>query len=358
MPISFPSRSYRLTLIAVSLLCACLIRTGFSAQLLPADFLSEPSWSQPTDEQIRDELIDCLNEQSLDEFSIAIWDEAHTEGDSTDAPLERLVQVFAQFDPQVVSLATSCQSADLWLTVPDCSWLASESVHAFVSNNVRLYVAQRCVQYGFFDDAIELLAGIACSDVVAPDVLLFCRAVAHLNLVHPEEVELNAQRLLERESELPIRYQQLASLMLKDIEGLKDDSLDHVARRMSDIGRRLGKGRADERVQDIEKGVIESLDKMIEKLEEMQQQMASSSPTGGPPSGTPMDDSRLAEMNAPGKVDQRDIGNRSGWGDLPPKEREQAMQQIGRDFPSHYREVIQQYFRELANESAQPQQPK
>ena len=47
---------------------------------------------------------------------------------------------------------------------------------------------------------------------------------------------------------------------------------------------------------------------------------------------------------------KRNIGNKSGWGDLPPKEREEAMQQIGRDFPSHYRDVIEQYFRRLAAE--------
>ena len=63
-----------------------------------------------------------------------------------------------------------------------------------------------------------------------------------------------------------------------------------------------------------------------------------------------MDESRLAEMKAPGKVDRRDIGERDGWGNLPAKEREQALQQIGRDFPAHYRDIIQQYFRELAVE--------
>jgi hypothetical protein len=38
---------------------------------------------------------------------------------------------------------------------------------------------------------------------------------------------------------------------------------------------------------------------------------------------------------------------------LPAKEREEAMQQIGKDFPSHYREVIEQYFRKLASEESQ-----
>ena len=46
----------------------------------------------------------------------------------------------------------------------------------------------------------------------------------------------------------------------------------------------------------------------------------------------------------------KNIGNRIGWGDLPPKEREEAMQQISKEFPSHYRDVIEQYFRRLAAE--------
>jgi len=53
-----------------------------------------------------------------------------------------------------------------------------------------------------------------------------------------------------------------------------------------------------------------------------------------------------------GEVTKRKIGTGSGWGDLPPKQREEALQQIGREFPSHYRDVIEQYFRKLANEGS------
>jgi hypothetical protein len=38
---------------------------------------------------------------------------------------------------------------------------------------------------------------------------------------------------------------------------------------------------------------------------------------------------------------------------MPPKEREEAMQQIIREFPSHYRDVIEQYFKRLATESTE-----
>ncbi|GMQ80207.1 MAG: hypothetical protein BMS9Abin04_159 [Planctomycetia bacterium] len=55
----------------------------------------------------------------------------------------------------------------------------------------------------------------------------------------------------------------------------------------------------------------------------------------------------------PGKVQPKDIGDTSDWGNLPPKQREEAMQQIARDFPAHYRDVIQQYFKKLATENNQ-----
>jgi hypothetical protein len=65
-----------------------------------------------------------------------------------------------------------------------------------------------------------------------------------------------------------------------------------------------------------------------------------------------MQDSLPAELKGPGKVEQRDIGRGTGWGNLNDKDREKAMQEIGREFPSHYREVIEEYFRRLAAEES------
>jgi hypothetical protein len=140
--------------------------------------------------------------------------------------------------------------------------------------------------------------------------------------------------------------------MKHDLTGLQDESLDHIARRMDDIRRRLAQGRSGDKVQKIENGVIESLDKLIKKAEEQSQQAQSMSPAGGQQSGTPMEDSQIAELKGPGKVDPRDIGRGAGWGNLPDKDREKALQEIGREFPSHYREVIEEYFRRLAAEES------
>jgi hypothetical protein len=156
---------------------------------------------------------------------------------------------------------------------------------------------------------------------------------------------------MEQKPSLPQRFQQVAQLVERDLAGLEDESLDHIARRMNDIRRRLGYGRAGEKVQTIENGVVESLDKKIDKLQKQQQQQCQQAQMGGQMQPSrPMQDSRLPGLKAPMQVEQRDIGNQAGWGDLPPKVRERALQQVGRDFPAHYRDLIEQYFRELASD--------
>jgi hypothetical protein len=220
---------------------------------------------------------------------------------------------------------------------------------------MRLYFARWLAQQGYYDEAIAWTDGLTTDEVTAPEALLFYRAVAHHQLVQADKSETEIGQLLEGQDSLPVRYQKLADLMRRDVGGLKEDSLDHIARRMEDIRRRLAQGRSGERVQTIEKGVIESLDKLIKKAEDQAQQMQAKAAAGNSrpqqPS-TPMQDSQIAEMKGPGKVDQRDVGRGTGWGNLPDKDREKAMQEIGREFPSHYREVIEEYFRRLAAEES------
>ncbi len=69
-------------------------------------------------------------------------------------------------------------------------------------------------------------------------------------------------------------------------------------------------------------------------------------------SSRPAPDSKLIGGKGPGEVAKKAIGDKDGWGNLPPKQRDEAMQQIGREFPSHYRDVIEQYFRKLAGEDS------
>ena len=63
-----------------------------------------------------------------------------------------------------------------------------------------------------------------------------------------------------------------------------------------------------------------------------------------------MQDSNPGGGKGPGNVDPKRLGSKSGWGNLPPKERQEALQQISKELPAHYREVIEEYFRKLAKD--------
>jgi hypothetical protein len=170
-------------------------------------------------------------------------------------------------------------------------------------------------------------------------------------LLLPEAGREAVDKLLSTGASSPRRYAEVAKLLQGDLEGLKEDSLDHIARRMEDIQRRLELARAGPKVREIEDGVIKSLDKLIKEIEDKQDEEDAASAAGNSlQPRSPARDSTPMGGKAPGIVKKRDVGHKSGWGNLPPKEREEAIQQIGRDFPSHYRDVIEQYFRRLAGE--------
>ena len=69
-----------------------------------------------------------------------------------------------------------------------------------------------------------------------------------------------------------------------------------------------------------------------------------------------MRDSRIARQSGPGRVDPKKLNLLAeNWGKLPEKEKAQAMQELTRDMPPKYREVIETYFRKLAtSESSKP----
>jgi hypothetical protein len=142
----------------------------------------------------------------------------------------------------------------------------------------------------------------------------------------------------------------MAKLMQADLQSLKPDSLDEVARMMDDIRRRLDLGRAGRTVRKEEDDVIEKLDKMIEQLEQQQQQQQQQSSGGSAAPNQPRPDSTPGGVKGPGNVDARNIGNKAGWGNLPPKERQEAMQNLSKDLPAHHTDAIKQYLKKLAQE--------
>ncbi len=314
-----------------------------------------PTWRPPEAAKVKADVFAWLDAKKID---AATHTKAETLWSSVPAPvgeeelLLRVAQSFALADANAAKLVALCSEPRPRLPLAEQAWLREPSLAPLVAANLRLLYGRWLVHQSLFDEAHEQLAGLTPAQVVAPASLLFYQSVVDHTLLNKEAGLKAIEELLGGAEASPRRYVALARLMREDLKGLEEDSLDHIARRMGDIRRRLDLGRAGPKVRSQEDGVIKSLDKIIKKLEEQQQQQAGGGGGSLQPS-SPAPDSVPMGGKGPGNVTKKDIGSGSGWGNLPPKEREEAMQQIGRDFPSHYRDVIEQYFRRLATEGSQ-----
>ena len=263
-----------------------------------------------------------------------------------------MAATFGLVDPQARPLVDLCRQPRSEIKLPEFPWLVAEQTPAWERANLRLLYGRWLAHERMYDEALTQLEGIQPDEVADPAALLFYQGVVYHHVLDKEPGAAALTRLLEQADHLPRRYKSMAQLMLADLKGLKDDSLDHIARRMQDVQRRLELGRAGKKVRGVEDGVIESLDKIIDEIEKQQAAAAAAAAAGpgGIRSTAPAQDSHIMGGKGPGNVDQKPLGHESGWGDLPPKERQEALQQIGKDYPAHYRDLIEQYFRKLATE--------
>ena len=133
-------------------------------------------------------------------------------------------------------------------------------------------------------------------------MLLFYQSVVYHKLLERDSGLKTLDQLLQGPESSPRRYRTVAKMMREDLKDLEDDSLDHIARRMDDIRRRLDLGRAGPKVRKVEDGVIESLDKLIKKIEDEQQQQQQQQQAGNKlQSSKPAQDSKLDGRKRPGR---------------------------------------------------------
>jgi len=346
----------------ILLVVACLALMAVAAAMPAAPEVSDgelerqPTWAMPTTAQVGARMLAWLDAAAVANPAAADAITALRPAWADDAAvdprgdlLDRIVDAFARVDPRVAAVQRGPGAGGL---AAGLEWLDDPSVDPFQRDAVRLWLGRECVRRDRFDDGLALLEGLDVAASVDPATLLFHRAACQHWLLQADRALESLDRLLERSGEIPVRYERVARLLRADIAALEDESLDHIARRMRDITRRLDLGSPGPKTIAVQDGVIESLDKMIKSIEQQQQQQSQSSGGAGGSgrggNGTPMDDSRIAGGKGPGEVTKRDIGDTDGWGKLPPHKREEALQQIGREFPAHYREAIEQYFKRLA----------
>lgn len=319
---------------------------------------AEDVYAAPSVSELREAIDDWLAYKGLSQSPVGEAIEPFWQFENTPSQedlFDALMRTFYLADDDIRSLVDRCREIKFGTEIASLKIPSTErtSKEPWLGHNVRYFVARHLSVLTAYNEAVELFQEIDPNYIVDPAGYFFHRSVCEHHLLMKDAGLESLNALLNRTESIPVRYQTLGELMEEDLRSVKTKSLGEVARQMRDVERRLNLNRTDEDVQEVEKKIIETLDELIKKLEDQQQQAQSGG--GGSGSSAPnqgAQDTYLGGIQGEGLTDKKEMGKKDNWGDLPPKSREAAKNMLERQFPSHYRQAVEEYLKKLADRPA------
>lgn len=278
------------------------------------------------------------------------------------ASIERGIERWLDLEADRVRVAwrdavdNAAPAATLGPALIELTRLVESPVPPSLSASVRLATAERRLLERRYGECLKHLDAIEEADVYSPELRDYLLAVSAWGIVDRERVAAALQRLPSEtdalDASLGVARRAIVESLRREV-AREAPPLGEVAGLMGDAHRRLALGDADAETQSQQSRALARLDEMIEQLEQQQRdQQASQQGGAGGAGGRPAEESRPSELKADGKTDRRGFAAGDPWGALSPAERERLTQAIARDFPDHYRELIERYFETVADPSA------
>ena len=277
--------------------------------------------------------------------------------------LDKVSSSIALYDTDAAKLLVEARDDSRAAPIEVPALLRDKTKSAFYRANLTLAYGKALTTRKVYEEGLEALALVRAEEAIDPSALFFHKAVCEYQLMLKDKAEMSIDRLLVDVNDSPERYRMVAALMHFDMLTWQEKDLGWIARKMSNIQRRLDLKRGGQKTQKEQKEVLVRLDEMIKELENKQKGDCNGGccPGGGegdngPGSGTPsspMKDSGPGTASGPGEVDLKRIKETAdAWGKLPEKERAQAMKDLIRTLPAKDRQVIEAYLREIQKRSS------
>ncbi|MBI5866200.1 MAG: hypothetical protein HZB38_17155 [Planctomycetes bacterium] len=240
----------------------------------------------------------------------------------------------------------------------------------FLAANATYFRARALVDLGKFEEVETELArptasadGLDAATPFAPH-LAFLRGIAQARNLHFSEAGATLSAARGRYADAPEAVLSGMRQLQLELERREAGTLDEVAGVMQYVADRLQAIDAGERVRARQSEVLTLLDKLIEEQEQQEKSSnsggncakkkkgAGKKPGESQKPSKPRDDSEapsgsgdVGDLHAAPKTDPGEM-----WGKLPPTEREKILQSLRDRFPSRYRQLVEQYYRSLAEQ--------
>lgn len=244
-----------------------------------------------------------------------------------------------------------------------------KSADAFLAANADYYFARSLVERGQMEEAEAALVALSPQDAAHADRtpyaahLWFLKAFAQASNLHFDLALRTLGQLRSDYADAPESVLVGARQLQLELERRTPESLDEVARLMGYAAARLHVRDREPRVRERQEEAIRLLDRLIQEMEQQEQQSGSGKGGARPGSGkkksgtpqqpnAPAEESsapdggaRIGDLHGAPKADPADM-----WGKLPAAEREKILQSLRERFPSRYRQLVEQYYRSLAEQ--------
>lgn len=193
----------------------------------------------------------------------------------------------------------------------------------------------------------------------------FMRAYALLRSLKYDLALAVLEAFVRDRPDAPERLRLTARQMLQELRRRRPGQVGDVADLMAYAGRQLGLGLADRPVTEAQEKAVDLLQRLIREAEQNEQQgqggsdsrggrpgNRSGQPRGTQPPNAPADRSTLPEGTMPDGTLRRSPVARPGdmWGQMPAGQREKILQTLRRSFPQRYRELVEQYYKQLGKQ--------
>jgi len=189
----------------------------------------------------------------------------------SDAPtLDKATQTLVLGNPALSKVLAEAKDVDAPAPTELPKALVDKKTPSFLRNTLALAYGKALVGRKVYEEGLEALSLVKAEESVDPASLYFHRAVCEHALMMKDNADKSIDRLLVDVSDSPERYRMVAALMHFDMLTWQEKDLGWIARKMSNIQRRLALKRGGKTTQKQQKEVLVRLDEMIKELEAKQ----------------------------------------------------------------------------------------